>query len=156
MAQRSVMHKLVDDASQCGGIICRDEQTGFSIDDHIEVAADGRRNAGQPAGHCFEERVGQAFPARRQNDEIGGGKNCREVGPPTCEVNARLNVQFLAELAERLFLRAVAHQQKIVVGNLREDGRQFRQESVETFLWVETAHIGDDSPACRYAKLTIH
>ncbi|MAE72025.1 MAG: hypothetical protein CME06_16355 [Gemmatimonadetes bacterium] len=81
-----VAQKLEHGARQCFAISWRNQQAGLAIANGVTHSAHGGGDSWRPLHRALQKNQRQAFPLRRQDEEIGGtqhGRGIREMAKPT-------------------------------------------------------------------------
>lgn len=101
------------------------------------------RDDRQAVRHCFDQRVGHPFPARREEKDLGLAQPCADIALPANQLGPlRRAMENYLEL-DRFTLGAIAEDRQFPVLVLVHGVRCGQEHRFVIFLWVEPSH-GDE------------
>jgi hypothetical protein len=107
-------------------VVARDQHAGRACIDQLRIAADARCDDRQAARHRFEDRVGNAFGQRRQDEEVEVGHEARHVVARPAHPDAIGDAAALHAVVEQRAIGAIPRDHE---PHARRDGRHLDGES---------------------------
>ena len=143
--QLRVAHQSVQCRFELTEVVCGDDESiDFVADNFAGSTGTIECHDGQAAGERFGDDVAEAFVTGRQDEEFGPSQPMLDVGDPTWQRDLLAESQFVDELFEFLALIAFAEQHEMPVGVLLDESAEDGQQSVESFLRMQSSDAEED------------
>jgi len=134
-------HDLPERAFEFGDVSGFDEQSVLTVSNDVPgtgvaIATDNWKSV----GHCFQKGVREAFVFGTQNEQVGCGVLCGNVGIPTRELDPIQQFEMGDQLFEFASLRSFSDDAQIPIRDRRGQAGENRDKRFEPFVRIESTN----------------
>lgn len=113
LTERGVVEEARERSGELLGITRRDEQSRLSVDHELRQPSHTGRHDRKAGRHGFQNRNGRGFRSARENENVGGGKNLRDVLALSGEVDGSGQPESPKLGLDRRPIGSVAHDERL-------------------------------------------